>query len=72
MAFDVGERVIAQQTNRKRLGGLGSRALPAPRQGVVEEVLRGDPKPRYRVRWDDGGISVYAPTDSGLRPEPAG
>jgi hypothetical protein len=71
MAFQVGDRVTAQQHNRQRLGGLGSRALRAPRQGVIEEVLRGDPKPRYRVRWDDGGISVYAPTDSGLRPNSA-
>jgi hypothetical protein len=36
---------------------------------VIEEVLRGDPNPRYQIRWDDGGVSAYAPTDSGLRAE---
>src|SRR5207302_9204751 len=23
------------------------------RSGVVEEVVRGDPSPQYRIRWDD-------------------
>ena len=69
MAFAVGDRVVAPQKNRNRLGGLGSRSLHAPRRGVIEEVLRGDPNPRYRIRWDAGAISVYSPTDSGLRAE---
>jgi hypothetical protein len=40
MAFAVGKRVVAESesTNRR------------PRAGVVEEVLRGDPSPRYRIR----------------------
>jgi hypothetical protein len=67
MAFAVGDRVAAPQKNRNRLGGLGNRSLHAPRRGVIEEVLRGDPNPRYRIRWDDGTISVYSPTDNGLR-----
>lgn len=71
MAFHVGQRVVAQQKNRKRLGGLGSRALNPGRRGVIEEVLRGDPNPRYRIRWDDGGVSAYAPTGNGLRAEDA-
>ncbi len=69
MAFDVGDRVLAQRQNRKRLGGLGSSSLNPGRRGVIEEVVRGEPSPRYRIRWDDGGISVYAPTESGLRAE---
>ena len=31
----------------------------APR-GVIEEVLREQP-PRFRVRWEDGHESVFAP-----------
>lgn len=69
MAFQVGDRVVAQQKNRNRMGGLGNSPLHPPRRGVVEEVLRGDPNPRYRIRWDAGGISVYSPTDNGLRAE---
>jgi len=72
MAFGVGERVVAQQQNRNRLGGLGNSSLHPPRRGVIEEVLRGDPSPRYRIRWDAGGISVYSPTDNGLRAEDDG
>jgi Domain of unknown function (DUF1918) len=57
MAFEVGERVVAESesTNRK------------PRMGVIEEVLRGDPSPRYRIRWDDGHESIYSPADGALR-----
>lgn len=62
MAFEVGNRVVAeaQSTNRQ------------PRPGVVEEVLRGDPSPRYRIRWDDGHESIYAPADGALRAERRG
>jgi len=44
MAFAVGKRVLAESesTNRR------------PRSGVVKEVFRGDPSPRYRIGWDDG------------------
>lgn len=51
MAFEVGTTVIchAQSTSR------------GPRPGVIEEVLRGDPVPRYRVRWEDGRESIYTP-----------
>jgi translation initiation factor IF-1 len=38
----------------------------ARRAGVVEEVVHEDP-PRYRIRWDDGHESVYAPTAGALR-----
>jgi hypothetical protein len=59
MAFEVGKRVVAEaeSTNRR------------PRPGVVEEVLRGDPSPRYRIRWDDGRESIYTPASGALRAE---
>ena len=59
MAFEVGNRVVAEaeSTNRQ------------PRPGVVEEVLRGDPSPRYRIRWDDGHESIYTPAGGALRAE---
>jgi len=44
MPFEVGKRVVAESESTDR----------RPRSGVVEEVLRGDPSPRYRIRWDDG------------------
>jgi hypothetical protein len=57
MTFEPGERVVAESesTNRR------------PRTGVIEEVLRGEPSPRYRIRWDDGHESVYTPADGALR-----
>lgn len=68
VAFEVGTRVLAPQ-NQRRLTGIGSGPLQHPRQGVIEDVLRGEPAPRYRIRWDAGGQSIYAPTDHGLRAE---
>jgi hypothetical protein len=60
MAFAVGKRVVAESESIAR----------RPRSGVVEEVLRGDPSPRYRIRWDDGHHSVYTPASGALRAEP--
>ena len=40
-----------------------------PRGGVIEEVVRSDPSPRYRIRWDDGHESVYTPASGALQPE---
>jgi hypothetical protein len=57
MAFEVGKRVVVESESTDR----------APRSGVVEEVLRGDPSPRYRIRWDDGHESIYTPADGALR-----
>ena len=59
MAFEVGERVVAESESTDR----------RPRPGVIEEVLRGDPSPRYRVRWDDGHETVYTPASGALRAE---
>jgi hypothetical protein len=59
MAFKVGKRVAAESesTDRRR------------RSGVIEEVLRGDPSPRYRIRWDDGHETIYTPASGALRAE---
>ena len=57
MAIDVGKRVVAESESTDR----------RPRSGVIEEVLRGDPSPRYRVRWDDGHESIYTPASGALR-----
>ena len=59
MAFEVGERVVAESESTGR----------RPRPGVVEEVLRGDPSPRYRIRWDDGHETIYTPASGALRAE---
>jgi hypothetical protein len=40
------------------------------RTGVIKEVVRGDPSPRYRIRWDDGHESVYTPEAGGLHKLP--
>ena len=37
------------------------RAAQPGRAGVIEEVLADHP-PRFRVRWDDGHTSVFAPS----------
>ena len=52
MTFEVGKIVEAESESTDR----------RPRSGVVEEVLRGDPSPRYRIRWDDGHESIVYPS----------
>ena len=37
-----------------------------PRRGVIDEVLRKEPSPRYRIRWDDGHESVLTPASGAL------
>jgi hypothetical protein len=59
MAVKVGKRVVAESESTGR----------QPRSGVVEEVLKGDPSPRYRIRWDDGHESIYTPASGALRAE---
>ena len=67
MTFEVGDRVVAHQSQRRLTPG--ALATKKPRRGVIEEVLRGDPNPRYLIRWEVGPPSIYAPRDSGLRLE---
>ena len=60
MVFEVGANVVAQSQSTTR----------GPRPGVIEEVLRGDPAPRYRVRWDDGRQTIYTPASGSLQAQP--
>jgi hypothetical protein len=56
MAFQVGDRVVAEAESTER----------APRTGTVREVLRGDPAPRYRIEWDDGHTTSFTPAAGAL------
>lgn len=56
MALRAGDRVQEQARSTSR---------PA-RTGVIAAVLREDPAPRYRIRWDDGRESVHTPGAGGL------
>jgi hypothetical protein len=60
MSFTVGTNVVAQSQSTTR----------GPRPGVIEEVLRGDPSPRYRVRWEDGRETIYTPASGTLQAQP--
>jgi Domain of unknown function (DUF1918) len=62
MELKAGDRVKVESESTER---------PA-RTGVIEEVLHGEPSPRYRISWDDGHESIYTPAAGALRPaEPA-
>jgi len=50
--------------NPPRVGG------PA-REGEIIEVIEGDLRVQYRVRWNDGHESVFAPGAGAARIEPA-
>ena len=60
MAFEAGTRVRTHAGSTTR----------APRMGTIEEILRGEPAPRYRVRWDDGRETVYTPASGTLQAQP--
>jgi hypothetical protein len=60
MVFHVGDRVVAESESIER---------PA-RSGTVREVLRDAPA-RYRIEWDEGHESIYAPAAGALSAEPA-
>jgi hypothetical protein len=55
MAFQVGDRVVAESESTER---------PA-RAGTVRQVLRENP-PRYEIEWDDGHTSIYTPSAGAL------
>jgi Domain of unknown function (DUF1918) len=62
MAFQAGDHIIVESESTEQ---------PA-RKGIIEEVVRKEPSPRYRIRWDDGHESIYTPAGGALRPaEPA-
>jgi hypothetical protein len=50
--------------NPRRVGG------PA-REGEIIEVIEGDLRIQYRVRWNDGHESLFAPGPGAARIEPA-
>jgi hypothetical protein len=56
VALQVGDKVEEQARSTER----------ATRTGTIEEVVHGDPSPRYRIRWDDGHESVYTPAAGSL------
>ncbi len=51
MKLKVGERVEVEAESTEK----------PTRCGVIEEVVGEQPSPRYRIRWDDGHESIYAP-----------
>jgi hypothetical protein len=56
MGISPGDRVLAEAESTDRM----------PRCGVVEEVVRDEPHPRYRILWDDGHESIYTPAAGAL------
>ncbi len=56
MALKPGDRVVVESESTGR----------APRRGVIEEVVRQEPTPRYRIRWDGGSESIYTPAAGAL------
>ena len=58
MDAGVGDRIVVES----------ERAAQSGRAGVIEEVLAHDP-PRFRVRWDDGRTSIFAPSTGVARIE---
>jgi hypothetical protein len=61
MKLEVGNRVKVEAESTGQ----------TPRTGVVEEVVDEPPTPRYRIRWDDGHESIYAPAAGAVsRTEP--
>ena len=58
MTFEVGDRVTAETESTERM----------PRTGTIREVLRIAPMPRYRIEWDDGRTTIYAPAAGALSP----
>lgn len=68
IVFEVGDRVMADISGRRRRSQLG--AMRPRRRGIIEEVLRGEPNPRYRIRWETGGETTYSPANGGLQADP--
>ena len=50
MQLKVGDRVEVESESTER---------PA-RRGAIEEVVREEPSPRYRIRWDDGHLGEWS------------
>lgn len=57
MTLAIGTRVIVGRQSTEHAG----------RSGTIQEVLHGDPSPRYRIAWDDGHETIYAPAAGALQ-----
>ena len=68
MAFEVGDRVVAEKSGRRRR--TARQPMRPGRHGVIVKVLRGDPNPRYEIRWDEGVTTVFAPSGGSLHADP--
>jgi hypothetical protein len=62
MSANVGDRIVVESEH------VGT----PPREGEILEVVKGGVTVRYRVRWDDGHESLYAPAAGGARFIPKG
>jgi len=51
MGTSTGDRIVVESESTAQSG----------RAGAIEEVLSEDP-PRFRVRWDDGRTTIFAPS----------
>jgi hypothetical protein len=58
MELKVGERITVEAESTEQ----------PTRNGVIEEVVSEQPAPRYRIRWDDGHESIYAPAAGAIGP----
>jgi hypothetical protein len=56
VALHVGDRIEEQARSTER----------PSRAGVIKELVHEEPRPRYRIHWDDGHESVYTPADGCL------
>ncbi len=61
--------MIAEKSGRRRRTARAP--MRPPRHGVIERVLRGDPNPRYEIRWDEGIVTIFSPMHGGLTADPA-
>jgi hypothetical protein len=61
MKLEVGNRIKVEAESTER----------PHRTGVVKEVVSEAPAPRYRVQWDDGHESIYAPAAGAAGPDDA-
>jgi hypothetical protein len=69
MAFEVGDRVVAETSGRRRR--VAKQPLRPGRHGEIVRVLRGEPNPRYEIRWDQGNTTIYSPANGGLHADPS-
>jgi Domain of unknown function (DUF1918) len=58
MSIEAGDRIFVES----------EKVTQPERAGVVEEVLQEDPA-RFRIRWDDGRTTTFAPAAGAARIE---